>query len=113
MTLFSSGLSWHATQLLAAAGQSVTYRRGATELPITAVEGRTAYEAATAEETRVRGHQTDWICKQADLAGLYPPQPGDQVQVGSTVYEVQNLGDEPCYRDMRSGALVRIHVRLL
>jgi hypothetical protein len=113
MSIFSQGLSWHSTQLLAATGQTVIYRRGATELTITATIGKTAYESTTAEETRVRGQQTDWICQQADLVGLYPPLPGDQVEVGSTIYEVQNLGDEPCYRDLHASTLVRIHVRLL
>ena len=113
MSMFLDGLTWHATQLLAAAGQNVTYRRGATELPITAVEGRTAYEAATTEETRIRGQRTDWICDRAAIAGLFPPAAGDQIQQGTNVFEVQNLGDEPCYRELHSSALIRIHVRLL
>lgn len=112
MSMLLDGLSWHSSQLLAAGGQSVTYRRGATELTISAVQGRTVFEATTNDQTRVRGQLTDWICGTAAITSVFPPQPGDQIQKGSTVFEVQNIGDEPCYREM-SADLVRIHVRLL
>lgn len=111
---FHGALAWHSAQLAAAAGQAVTYKRGATSIAVPdAVEGKTEFETEDGDFSRVRGSQTDWIVRRTRITAIYPPAPGDIIETATDQFEVQNLGAEPCFRRMHSDNLVRIHVRYI
>lgn len=114
MSLLTDGLSWLSRQLPTAAGQSVTYKRGVNDLVIPdAVQGREVFESEGEDGSLVRSIQIDWVIHKDRLqiaAVPFLPEVGDRVVAADGTYEVQLLGDEPCFRRI-TDELFRIHVR--
>ncbi len=114
MSLLTDGLSWLSRQLPPAAGQAVTYYRGATAIEMPdAVQGREVFESEGEDGSLVRSVQIDWLIHKDRLqiaAVPLLPEVGDRIVAADGTYEVQLLGDEPCFR-RPTEELYRIHVR--
>ncbi len=114
MSLLTDGLSWLSGQLPRAAGQSVTYKRGVNDIAIPdAVQGREVFESEGEDGSLVRSIQIDWIIHKDRLqiaAVPFLPEVGDRIVSADGTYEVQLLGDDPCFRKTTE-ELYRIHVR--
>lgn len=102
------------------AGESVVYRAGNVTIAIAdAVPGATDSESTSETGVMIRSKVTDWLIFVARLVSnsvAIEPQPGHRIEHTVSgvkrVYEVQNLGDEECYRF--AGPVrdrYRIHVR--
>ena len=76
--LLSSGASWLAGQLKAAAGTVVTYRRGAEEAQVTATIGRSQFEATNQSGVLERWESRDYLISTADLP-FGNPERGDVI----------------------------------
>ncbi len=120
MTMVSSGLAWLQQQLAANAGQEVVYRAGRETIAIPdAILGNSEYESEDAAGAIVRTVVVDWLIPPNRLTSddaRLEPKPGHQIDhtVDSVTrrYEVQNLGDEGCWRySGPSRDRLRIHVR--
>lgn len=114
MSLLTDGMNWLSKQLPSAAGQAVTYYRGASPIAIPdATQGREVFEAEGEDGSLLRSVQIDWIIHRNRLqiaAVPFLPEVGDRVVSADGTYEVQLLGDEPCFRRITDD-LFRIHVR--
>jgi hypothetical protein len=72
---------------------AVTYSRGATELEITAVLGRTQWQGEDSEGITVTMEAPDWFVRASELGAMGAPQSGDRITAagaaqGTAVYEV-------------------------
>lgn len=83
--LLAAGSAWLASQLKAAAGRTVTYRRGEDESEITATIGRSDFEAANQNGVIEQWESRDYLLPYADLP-YGEPQRGDVI--------VEEIGDE-------------------
>lgn len=114
MSLLSDGLAWISSQLPPAAGQAVVYVRGLNEISVPdAIQGREVFESEGEDGSLVRSVQIDWIIHKdrLQIAGVpFLPQVGDRIVSAEGTYEVQLLGDDPCFRKT-TDELYRIHVR--
>ncbi len=114
MSLLTDGLAWLSGQLTTAAGQSVTYQRGVNDISISdAVQGREVFESEGEDGSLIRSVQDDWIIHKDRLriaAVPFLPEVGDRIVSADGTYEVQLLGDDPCFRKTTE-ELYRIHVR--
>jgi len=115
-----NGLSWLTAILQQQAAVSVTYRRGSDETAgITAIVGRTEFEATDDEGGVLRSQSRDYLIAPADLVidgSQTLPNVGDKIleTVGSEthLYEVLTLGVEGHWRwSDPFRTLMRIHTR--
>jgi hypothetical protein len=117
-TLFQKAKDWLFPKVQAAAGESVTYTRGATTLSLTAVVGRTIF-SSTIETVgaRIEFGERDYLILASDLSSLGTPALGDRITEtvgGSTrVYEVlpPASGDPPWRWSDPGMTIFRIHVK--
>lgn len=94
---------------LAHLSKIVQYKRGSTELSISATQADTD-TSEVADEILSRGERVDWILERTALGALVLPAPGDQVTSNGLTYEVCDLGDQRCYRRHgRDGSSLRVH----
>lgn len=94
-TAIATGLKAYAQ----AGGVTITYRRAAEELAITAVRGRTTIEELT-PATSTRADLADWIIEDyADLLTTFTePQRGDRIEdPNGVLFEVHAMDDEHCF----------------
>lgn len=89
----------------------ITYQRGDDQISlIEALVGKSNYESTNEYGSVVVVESTDYICKSEALSGLFPPQRGDRVVVGSSIYEVI----EPTHNFLdQYKKLIRIHSKRL
>lgn len=117
---FQTALTIAANAQAALAGESVVYRAGSISITIAdAVLGSTDYESTTEAGVKLRSKVTDYLIFVERLVSSgqsIEPTPGHRIEhtvAGSKrTYEVQRVGDEPCYRF--AGPVrdrYRIHVR--
>lgn len=120
--LLSEGLQWLTEELLAHCGRTVTYRRGADEVTLQAVIGRTLLKLDDGYGgVRMEWTDRDFLIAADDLVlggEKTLPQRGDQVREtvdGQTlVYEVLAPGNEPEWRwSDPHRTLLRIHTKLI
>jgi hypothetical protein len=114
MSLITDGLAWLSSQLPSAAGQAVTYYSGLNQIAIPdAIQGREVFESEGGDGNLIRSVQIDWIIHKDRLqitGVLFVPEVGDRIVSAEGTYEVQLLGDDPCFRKTTE-ELYRIHVR--
>lgn len=97
-------------------GQSITYKRGATTIPIAGVTiGRTAYRANEKDNGRsllIRS-DADFVFAAALLdlgSGQVEPLRGDVITWNGTSYEAMPINGEPCFRKSdQYGVRIRVH----
>lgn len=100
-TLFQKARSWLPGMVQAAAGESITYTRGAVSITLTAVLGRTVYASNEEGGGRIIWGDGDFLILAADLATFGTPRLGDRISVtlgGETAaFEVQDpaTGEPP------------------
>ena len=104
MSLLSEGLSIHASRLHEAAGELVTYRRGAdTVTDLEAVRGQTRFEELPSEmDATIQTRTADWLIEPSNLilGGVaVKPSRGDQVITsGGDVFDVFPGADDKHWR---------------
>ena len=113
--LLANGAAWLAGQLKAAAGASVTYRRGEDETAITATIGRSQFEAANQSGVVENWESRDYLVSYGDLP-YGEPQRGDVIveTVGGDLceYEVASPRGVPVFHFGDAfRAVVRIHTK--
>ena len=100
--LLGQGLAWLERQRASFLTKPVTYRRGAQERVVAATVGKTTFEVLTAGGVLERIESRDYLIAASELAGLGPPQRGDQVIEDSGgarhTAEVLAPGREPHWR---------------
>jgi len=111
--MLADGASWLTSQLKAAAGRSVTYRRAGEEVDVIATIGESRFEAAGQSGVLEQWESRDYLISTADLP-FGDPERGDrivEVQAGEVVeYECSSPRGVPewHYGDaFRS--IVRVH----
>ena len=119
--IMSSGAAWLAGQLKAHVKTTVTYRRGATNVSLSATKGQTEYEQVDESGFGQRILFVDFIITAADLVlsgSSTPTLPARSDTIEETIgsathtYEVLPTDTEPCYRfsdPHRKG--LRIHTK--
>jgi hypothetical protein len=84
MALLDDALAAHVTTLNAAAGETVTYKRGSSTVSITAVVGQSQFdEVSTTGEIRPLSKTVDFLVKPSALvlnSATVLPQRGDQIE---------------------------------
>ena len=116
MNLFQKARSFLPAQEQRAAGETVTYARGAESLTLTAVVGNTVFATNVEGAARISFGDRDYLIGVADLT-LGAPRIGDRVHhvVGGAalVFEVQDLdGGEPAWRHSDPDRTTwRVHVK--
>jgi len=123
VTAFHDAIAAMGSTLRASCGLSVTYHRGESSVQVTAVVGRTLYEADDASGAIVKAEARDYLIEAVALdfgAGTVRPEPGDRIWEplaggeSADVYEVMPLGPEPCYRKSDpQGNVLRVHTKLI
>lgn len=113
----AAAAAYHANRSVA--GDTVTYRRGAASMPVTAVVGRYAADVGDGNGLTVRTEVRDYLIAAADLVlGGVPVEPrgGDRIVEGDpaagTVFEVMDLaGEGPWRYSDPARTVLRIHTR--
>jgi hypothetical protein len=104
VSFLSDGVTWLATQLREAAGETVGIRRGTIATAgITAVADSVNYEVTDDMGIVQRVRYRDWFIAKTDYkisAVAVVPVPGDRV-IGSdaTEWELSHVGGRDCYED--------------
>jgi len=113
--MLAAGAAWMTGQLQAAAGTTVTYRRGTDTADVTATIGRSEFEAQDQNGVIERWESRDYLVPAADLP-FGEPERGDViVETSGTIelqYEVASPRGVPVFRygdAFRS--IVRIHTK--
>lgn len=113
--LLAAGAAWMTSQLKAAAGVNVTYRRGSQEADVIATIGRSEFEAQDQNGVIERWESRDFLVTAADLP-FGEPERGDLVVETSgdleLTYEVASPRGVPVFRygdAFRS--VVRVHTK--
>jgi len=113
--MLAIGSAWLAGQLKAAAGSTVTYRRGSDEAEVTATIGRSEFEAQSQGGVVENWESRDYLITYADLP-YGEPQRGDVIveTVGGDLceYEVSAPRGVPVFHPGDAyRSLVRIHTK--
>lgn len=113
--MLAIGSAWLAGQLKAAAGSTVTYRRGSDEAEVTATIGRSEFEAQSQSGVVENWESRDYLITYADLP-YGEPQRGDVIveTVGGDLceYEVSAPRGVPVFHPGDAyRSLVRIHTK--
>ena len=110
MSDFDDAIGDMVTDLLAEAGESVTYFRGTESHAITArrATGRAQFvDMGNGQIMEIR--PVDWILLQADMP--YPlPQSGDIILASGKRYELQPFAGEKVFRQT-SPQMIRLHTK--
>jgi hypothetical protein len=119
--LLQSGAAWLAGKIKARAAQTVTYRRGADSVSLSATLGHSLLRVTEGDgRTRTIRTDRDFLVTAADLVlsgETVTPARGDAIDltVGSTAYRYKVLPygkDEPLWRYSEpSNAIMRIHCK--
>lgn len=97
--LLKQGCQWLEQQRSSHCSSPVTYRRGETELPVSATLGQTRYEVEDEYGLRIDAHATDFLIRAADLIPTFgQPQLGDRIVSEGVVYEVLDLAGQGHWR---------------
>ena len=93
MALLDDALAAHAKTLNAAAGETITYKRGTATVSVTAVVGQSQFdEVSTTGEIRPLSKTVDFLVKPSALvlnSAAVLPQRGDQIErADGSVYDV-------------------------
>ena len=112
---FASEIADALTDLDAEAGVTITYRRGVSEISITAVRGTTAFPVENSEGARIRRSHGDYLIRSTLLdfgSGPVEPRAGDVIVDGTGTFEVgsQAQGQPPWSWSTRARDRYRIHV---
>jgi hypothetical protein len=112
------GLEWLAGKLQEHVSQTVTYRRGASEVAVAATIGRTLMKLADGEGgVRMEWTDRDFLIRAAALViagNRITPERGDRVIDAGKVYEVMAPGGEPPWRVSDPfGHMLRIHAKFM
>jgi len=102
------------SDLRSEAGRTVTVRRGATEIAITAVPGTTRSSIETDQGARLEMTVRDFVVRAEDYDfgdGPVLPRPGDEIDDLTETFEVSALADSiPCWEwSDRGHTSLRIH----
>lgn len=99
MNLFDKAKTWLPAMLQSAAGSTVSYRRGATSITLTAVIGQTVFSSNVEGAARIERGDRDYLILVADLT-LGVPRIGDRItDANGLVFEVQTPETgEPAWR---------------
>lgn len=108
------------SQMKTAAGETVTYRRGADEVELSAVIGRSAFEIVDQSGSAMQTTSVDFIIAPDDLvldSETVTPEPGDEIdrpiEDGKTAtYEVRTDGGLDCYQLDPMRTQLRVRARL-
>jgi hypothetical protein len=108
--LLADAATWMASQLQNNVATSITYRRGGTDLSISATRG-----ASGRQVDQLTGilswFDQDWIIPASVLTNG-PPRIGDKVIVGTATYEVLPPEGEDCWRwSDQHETIYRIHTK--
>lgn len=104
------------------AGVPVTYSRTAGSVVLTVTPGRSESEATDDQGSATRVRSRDYLIDAATLViggSAVEPRPGDRITEGSTtaggsVYEVDNMPGEPCWRWSDTGRTTyRVHTKYI
>jgi len=97
--LLRQGCQWLAQMRGAYCASQVTYRRGETELELSATFGRPDREVEDQFGVRVGATMTDVLIAAADFAPTFDePEAGDRIVAEGTVYEVLDLAGQGHWR---------------
>ena len=118
-TLLESGVSWLGQQLRAAAGLTVRYVRGNSEVELIAVPGRADQPTEGSGLEAIGTQERDWLIDPADLVidgDSITPLRGDRIVVGdgenAQTYEVVHRGNSECFRYTdQSQQMVRVYTQ--
>lgn len=103
----------------ASASESVTYSRGSDAVSVSATPGNTITEMPVDDNGgTIQSRNVDFLIDGPDLildSATITPRPGDRItRADGTVFEVNALGSEPCFRRSNPhGTLLRIHAILI
>jgi len=110
LSFFSDQIALGLTDILDAAGQSVTYYRGDDSITVTAVPGDGQRRGLQTEVVRINS-QRDWlILVEALTFGV--PLRGDQIVYNGVTWEVLPQDGEDCYRAV-GFVQYRIHTKVI
>ena len=117
--MLMDGVAWLEGQRAAYMARTVTYKRGASEVEVSATVGRTAFQVATDSGFSIVEESRDFLIAVADLvlgSVEIEPQNGDRiVEVeGGVTYtnEVMGFGGEPGWRYSDPARLAwRVHTK--
>jgi len=103
--------------VLAQRGVAITYHRGATEIALTAIPGRTDWAAGDTQigTPAIAWESRDYLFAAASLAGfdLTTPQRGDYVTEGNRRYDVMAPANLQHWRYTDPGRQwIRVHTKL-
>jgi len=113
--MLAAGAAWMTGQLQAAAGTTVTYRRGTDTADVTATIGRSEFEAQDQSGVIERWESRDYLVPAADMPFGEPARGDVIVETSGTIeleYEVASPRGVPVFRygdAFRS--IVRIHTK--
>lgn len=119
MSMLLSGLTWLNKQRKAHLAETVTYKRGAESISISATLGAMTYEVVDDHGLLVKARSSDFLIEAADLVfggGKTEPKIGDQIRVTSgddtLVFEVLDLGGVGVFRYSDPyGKVLRVHAK--
>lgn len=120
--LTATGLEWLAGQADRHLGRTVTYRRGADEVSVTASVGRTEFDSIGDDGIVVQSESRDYRIAAEDLVlGGFTVLPQRRDRIIETVggktitCEVMSLigGEEPWRYHDRERGILRIHTRIV
>lgn len=101
MDILETGMAFLATQNRAAMSVSGSYLRPATSITLTGIpfkRGSSNDQFVLGDGSLANVHATDLLINTADIGVMVWPVEGDIISIGSTNYEVQPYGNEPCAR---------------
>jgi len=110
MSDFDDAIGDMTETLLAEAGTSCLYIRGAVTATVTlrkSTQQSVFYDTGTGQQIELR--PVDFIGKTVDMPYAIPLR-GDRIKCGASTYEVQALVGEKVYRDI-SPQMIRIHTK--
>ncbi len=115
--MIEAGVAHALGTLLAAAGRTITYRRGAEAVLFKAAPGRTEEPTDEASGATVRYRSRDFLCRAGDLVlggAAVLPQEGDKIEeaIGdeTVLFEVYAPDGQHCYLQPDPGRTwLRIH----
>ncbi len=81
------------------AGVSVTYARGGISLTIQAIPADVEYRTLPESGSEIVVKVVPWLIAASDISTLSPPQVGDLITRGTTVYTVEHLGQGDAHWD--------------
>lgn len=113
---FDAGLAHMASRLKEVVGVAATYKRGANQVTLTAVPGKSLLRFDSGYgQTKVSWTDADFMIARADLTlgGIQvEPAKGDIIETGGAKYEVMAPGGEPAWRwSDSSRVFYRVHAK--